>query len=226
MGQSYFRHLWPQKSHRDFIFSTHTYIASVLNCTDLRHGWAIFGPLVTKNTQEGDLSRTRRHRKVFWAFFHMFWDMNLKSGIHIRQVARHIKFEFHHSQASASGEFFRLFLSVLRYQFESWFIHAVSYCSYCTISQLQWAKDNRIPWDSHCPWSIRGRNIYEWIILIYDKITKKRVRISSDILCIDYMSLGTLNPCPVRTGTFVIPLTTNAGGVTRVNTAMDTWKEG
>ena len=130
-------------------------------------------PWWPKNTQEGDLSRTRRHRKVFWAFFYMFWDMNLKSGIHIRQVARHIKFEFHHNQASASGEFFRLFLSVLRYQFESWFIHAVSYCSYCTISQLQWAKDNRIPWDSHCPWSIRGRNIYEWIILIYDKITKK-----------------------------------------------------
>ena len=67
-----------------FRFGTYSYIASVLNLTAFCHVCAMFGPLVATNTQKGDLSRAPRHRKVFWAFFHMFWDMNLKSGVHIR----------------------------------------------------------------------------------------------------------------------------------------------
>ena len=71
-NQKSFLHLWSQQLYRAFRFGTHTYIASILKCTDFRHGWAIFGPLVATNTQ-----------KVFWAFFYTFWDMNLKSGTHI-----------------------------------------------------------------------------------------------------------------------------------------------
>ena len=109
LGQSNFLHLWPQQLYRASRFDTHTYIASVLNYTNFRHSCAILCPLVATNTQKGDLNRTPCHRIVFWVFSHMFWDMNLKSGIHIQWVARHIKFEFHYNQVSTSGEFSKPF---------------------------------------------------------------------------------------------------------------------
>ena len=53
----------------------HTYIASVLNCTDFCHGWAIFGPLVAISTQKGDPSRAPCHRNIFWAFYSTCFDI-------------------------------------------------------------------------------------------------------------------------------------------------------
>ena len=46
---------------------------------------------------------------VLQTFFYMFRDMNLKPGIYIQQVAWHMRFEFHHNQVYASGEFSGLF---------------------------------------------------------------------------------------------------------------------
>ena len=89
MGQSYFFYLWPQKLYRAFRFG---------KCLDQCwfSSWlGNFRPLVATNTRKADLSRAPRQRKVFWAFFHMFWDMNLKPGIYIRYVVWHIKFECH-----------------------------------------------------------------------------------------------------------------------------------
>ena len=48
-------------------------------------------------------------QKVLQTFFYMFRYMNLKPGIYIQQVAWHMRFEFHHNQVYAPGEFSGLF---------------------------------------------------------------------------------------------------------------------
>ena len=48
-------HSWPYKSYRGLRFGTHAYIVGVLILTDFRHGLAIFGPLMDKNTWKGVL---------------------------------------------------------------------------------------------------------------------------------------------------------------------------
>ena len=79
VSKSFFLHLWPQQLYETFRFGTHTYIASVLNCIDFCHGWAIFGPLVATKTQKGDLSRTSSHRGffIFFSTCFDFWTWNL-----------------------------------------------------------------------------------------------------------------------------------------------------
>ena len=55
-----------------------------LNCTDLRHGWAILAhwwPQTLRRGVPGELPTSGKFSELF---FYMFWDMNLKSGIHIR----------------------------------------------------------------------------------------------------------------------------------------------
>ena len=73
-----FLHLWPQQLYRAFRFSTHTYIASVLNSTDLCHGWAIIGRLVARNPQKGIPAELHTTGKFPEPFFYMCWDMSLK----------------------------------------------------------------------------------------------------------------------------------------------------
>ena len=112
------------KNFRGIRFGTHTYIVSVLNPTDFHHGWAIFGPLADKNTRKQELvelpasekfselflyARLKNGRIMPWQcpsvrpsafsglFFNMLWDINLKLGIYIQWVARHVKFELHHN---------------------------------------------------------------------------------------------------------------------------------
>ena len=46
-------HSWLQKLYRYLRFGTHIQIVSVLTPVDFCHAWAIFGPLVGKNTQKG-----------------------------------------------------------------------------------------------------------------------------------------------------------------------------
>ena len=71
---------------------------SVLTPIDFCHAWAIFGPLVDKNTRKGE-------------------------GVSRAPSQRHMRFEFHQNQVSASEEFMDFFLNVVPYQLESWFIH-------------------------------------------------------------------------------------------------------
>ena len=99
-----FLHSWPQQSYRALRFGTHTYIASVLNCTDFCHCWTIFGPLVATNTQKGDLTRAPWRFLSFFSTCFDIWTWNL-----VYTLAWHIKFEFHRNQVSASGEFSGLF---------------------------------------------------------------------------------------------------------------------
>ena len=82
---------------------------SALTPTNFRRAWAIFGPLVDKNTRKGGLMELPASEKFNRPFFYMFRDMKLKPGIYIQQVAWHVKFEFHHNQVSASAEFSGLF---------------------------------------------------------------------------------------------------------------------
>ena len=55
IGQSHLSAYMPLKIYRGLRFGTHTQIMSVLTPTDFCHAWAIFGPLVDKNTRKGDL---------------------------------------------------------------------------------------------------------------------------------------------------------------------------
>ena len=59
-------------------------MVSVLTPNDFCHAWAIFGPMVDKNTRKGGVSRAPSQQ--------------------------HVKFEFHHNQVSASEEFSGFFL--------------------------------------------------------------------------------------------------------------------
>ena len=65
------------------MFGTRTYIVSVLTTTDFRHGWAIFGPLVDKNTRKEELVELPAREKFSGLFFNMLWDINLKLRIYI-----------------------------------------------------------------------------------------------------------------------------------------------
>ena len=90
-------------------FGTHTQTVSVLTPIDFCHAWAIVGPLVDKNTR---VSRAPSQR--------------------------HMKFEFHQNQVSASEEFSGLFLNVLPYQLESWFIHWEGCTTWWVHVSLEW----------------------------------------------------------------------------------------
>ena len=59
------------------------------------------------------VDRDPASEKFYRLFFYMFRDMSFKPGIYIQQVARHMRFEFHHNQVSASGEFSGLFSTPL-----------------------------------------------------------------------------------------------------------------
>ena len=49
------------KLYRGLRFGTHTQIVSVLTPTDFCHAWAMFGPLVDKNTWKGVLVEVAQH---------------------------------------------------------------------------------------------------------------------------------------------------------------------
>ena len=75
-----FLHLWPQQLFRAFTFSTHTNIASVLNCTDFRHGWAIFGPVGGHKHSERGSQQSLPPPESFLSFFSTYfeiWTWNL-----------------------------------------------------------------------------------------------------------------------------------------------------
>ena len=78
----------------------HTQIVSVLTPTDFCHAWAIFGPLVDKNTRKGELVELPASDT---------WGL---SFIRIRSLPL--------------KSFPDFFLNVLPYQLESWFIYTLS----------------------------------------------------------------------------------------------------
>ena len=106
IGQS---HLSAFKLYRGLRFGTHTQIVSALRdwfSSCLGNFWPSGG----QKHSIGGVNRAPSQRKVLQTFFfYMFGDMNLKPGIFIQQVARHMRFEFHHNEVSASGEFSGLF---------------------------------------------------------------------------------------------------------------------
>ena len=69
--------------YRGLRFGTHTYIVSELIPTDFCHGWAIFGPLVDKNTWKGMSLELPVSEEFSGFFLYMFWDISLKLGIYI-----------------------------------------------------------------------------------------------------------------------------------------------
>ena len=71
------------KNHVEAWDLVHTYIVSVLILTDFRHGWAIFGPLVDKNTWKGVLLELSASEKFSGLFLYMLWHISLKLGIYI-----------------------------------------------------------------------------------------------------------------------------------------------
>ena len=111
MGKScFFFHLWPQPLCRAFRFGTHTYIASVLNCINFRHGWDIFYPWWPQT-----LSWVSLHWKGFSAFFYMFLDINLKSGKHTVGGITHQVWVSSQSGLCFWRVFQTFFLNVLRH---------------------------------------------------------------------------------------------------------------
>ena len=82
----------------------HTQIVSVLTLIDFCHAWAIFGPLVDKNTRKGELVELPASNT---------WGL---SFIRIRSLPL--------------KSFLDFFLNVLPYQLESWFIHWVGCTTY------------------------------------------------------------------------------------------------
>ena len=100
------------KLYRGLRFGTHTQIVSVLTPTDFCHAWAIFGSLVDKNTQKGELVELRASGT---------WGL---SFITIRSLPL--------------KSFPDFFLNVLPYQLESWFIHWVGCTTYWVHVSLEW----------------------------------------------------------------------------------------
>ena len=90
----------------------HTQIVSVLTPTDFCHAWAIFGPLVDKNTWKGELVELPASDT---------WGL---SFIRIRSLPL--------------KSFLDFFLNVLSYQLESWFIHWVGCTTYWVHVSLEW----------------------------------------------------------------------------------------
>ena len=114
IGQCHLSAYIALKLYRGLRFGTHFQIVSILTPTDFFHAWAIFGHLVDKNTRKGGVGRAPSQR--------------------------HMRFEFHKNQVSASEEFSDFFLNVLPYQLakESWFIHRVGCTTYWVHVSLDW----------------------------------------------------------------------------------------
>ena len=100
------------KNYLGLRFGTHTQIVSVLTPTDFCHAWAIFGPLVDKNTQKGELIELPAIDT---------WGL---SFIRIRSLPL--------------KSFPDFFLNVLPYQLESWFIHWVGCTTNWVHVSLEW----------------------------------------------------------------------------------------
>ena len=100
------------KNHIEASDLVHTYIVCVLIPTDFRHGWAIFGPLVDKNTRKGELIELPASDT---------WGL---SFITIRSLPL--------------KSFPDSFLNVLPYQLESWFIHWVGCTTNWVHVSLEW----------------------------------------------------------------------------------------
>ena len=64
--------LWSQKWHTLYTLVL-SLLFRLLNSTDFRHSWAIWDPLVARNTGNGGSSG-----------LHMFWDVDLKRGINVK----------------------------------------------------------------------------------------------------------------------------------------------
>ena len=98
--------------YRGFRFGTHTQIVSVLTPVDFCLPWAIFGPLVGKNTRKGELVELPASDT---------WGL---SFIRIRSLPL--------------KSFLDFFLNVLPSQLESWFIHWVVCTTYWDHVSLEW----------------------------------------------------------------------------------------
>ena len=105
-------HSWLQKLYRGFRFGTHTQIVSVLTPVDFCHAWAVFGPLVGKNTRKGELVELPASDT---------WGL---SFVRIRSLPL--------------KNFLDFFLNVLPSQLESWFIHWVGCTTYWVHVSLEW----------------------------------------------------------------------------------------
>ena len=92
------------KNHVEASDLVHTQIVSVLTPTDFCHAWAIFGPLVDKNTQKWELVELPASDT---------WGL---SFIRIRSLPL--------------KRFPDFFLNILPYQLESWFVHCVGCTTY------------------------------------------------------------------------------------------------
>ena len=101
-----------KKLYRGLRFGIHTQIVSVLTPIDFCHAWAIFGPLVDKNTQKGELVELPASNT---------WSL---SFIRIRSLPL--------------KSFLSFFLNVLPYQLESCFIHWVGCITYWVHVSLEW----------------------------------------------------------------------------------------
>ena len=101
-----------RKLYRGLRFGTHTQIVSVLTHVDFRHAWAIFGPLVDKNTWKGELVELPASDT---------WGL---SFIRIRSLPL--------------KSFLDFILNVLPSQLESWFIHWVGCTTYWVHVSLEW----------------------------------------------------------------------------------------
>ena len=101
-----------KKIYRGIRFDTHTQIVSVLTPIDFCHAWAIFGPLVDKNTRKGELVELPSSDT---------WGL---SFIRIRSLPL--------------KNFRDFFLNVVPHQLESWFIHWVGCTTYWIHVSPEW----------------------------------------------------------------------------------------
>ena len=100
------------KNYIEASYLVHTQIVSVLTPIDFCHAWAIFGPLVDKNTQKGELIELPANDT---------WGL---SFIRIRSLPLESFLDF--------------FLNVAPYQLESWFTHWVGCTTYWVHVSLEW----------------------------------------------------------------------------------------
>ena len=111
-------------------YGTHTEIVSALTPTDFRHAWAIFGPLVDKNTGKGELMELPASKKFYSLFSTCFeiWIWNLvytSSRWHDTWGLSFITI-----RSMPLERFLDFFLNVLRYLLQSWLIHSVGCTTY------------------------------------------------------------------------------------------------
>ena len=113
------------KSYTEASDLVHTQIVSALTHTDFHHAWAIFGPLVDKNTRKGELVELPASENICRLFSTCF-EILIWNPVYTSSRGHDTwGLSFSTIRSLPLKSFLDFFQNVLRYQLLSWFIHSV-----------------------------------------------------------------------------------------------------